>query len=81
MMNLYLYNRNKRGETEYRGTLYISFEMIPMNVSELNPVGIGREQPNLDPVLPEPAGRLNFASISGGLLFGGFFCLSGVIKE
>jgi len=81
MMNLFIYNKNKRGQTEYRGTLYVSFEMIPMSVAELNPVGNARDEPNRDPILPEPAGRLNFASITGGLLFGGFFCLSGAIKE
>lgn len=81
MMNLNMYNKNNKGENEYRGTIYVSFEIVPTHIAELNQLGQGRDEPNRDPVLPEPAGRLSLASIGGGLVFGGFFCLAGGLKK
>ena len=36
----------------------VSFELVPMEKAEMNPVGVGRDAPNVDPNLPEPTGRL-----------------------
>jgi len=51
--------------------------MIPEKVASQNPVGQGRDQPNRDPFLPEPAGRV---SLMGGML-AGFFCIAGTLKK
>lgn len=60
-----------------RGKVYISFGMIPQAQAKLAPVGKGRDAPNVDPFLPEPAGRI---SLMSGML-GGFFCICGKLKE
>jgi len=68
---------NKNGEPEYSGKVWISFSLIPDHAAKLSPVGVGRDAPNNDPFLPEPAGRI---SLMGGM-FGGFFCIAGHLKE
>ena len=66
-------NRNKKNELECRGRLMIGFSMLPMDIAELSKVGVGRNEPNNDPFLPEPAGRF---SLTGSIL-GGFFVVTG----
>lgn len=43
-----------------RGTVHISCELVPEELALLNPVGHGRDEPNLDPHLPPPIGRISF---------------------
>jgi len=65
--------RNKKNENESRGKLFVSFAMIPYEIAQLSKVGDGRNDPNIDPYLPEPAGRFSLSSS----MFGGFFCVAG----
>lgn len=68
---------NKSKAFEKRGTLFVSFNMIPYELAELSKVGQGRYSPNLDPFLPEPAGRFSLT----GSLFGGFFVVGGKLLK
>lgn len=58
-MKVMMWNRNKKGEMEVRGFVYISFQMIPVAIADLSPVGQARDSPNNDPHLPQPAGRIS----------------------
>jgi len=53
--------------------LFVSFAMIPYEIAQLSTVGDGRSDPNIDPYLPDPAGRFSLSSS----MFGGFFCVAG----
>ena len=48
------------GEGEQGGRVLCSVEILPKNMAELEPVGKGREEPNVNPYLPPPVGRLEF---------------------
>lgn len=76
-MQVCVYNKNKKGELEIRGKVWISFCIIPVAQAKLSPVGLGRDKPNLDPFLPEPAGRISFFT---GML-NGFLCVCGTLKD
>ena len=45
---------------ERKGRVLCSMEMVPKWKMEMNPVGLGRDEPNVDPYLPPPVGRLEF---------------------
>jgi len=48
-----------RAETSVNsGYILISIQVLPMDFVEKNPQGAGREEPNNDPHLPAPEGRL-----------------------
>lgn len=51
--------------------------MVPEAIAVLNPLGMGRDTPNRDPHLPEPAGRFSLM----GNMFAGFFCIAGTLKD
>jgi len=76
-LDVSVFNKNKKGEDEYRGKVWLSFAMLPEAAAKLSPVGLARDAPNIDPNLPEPAGRI---SLMSGML-GGFFCIAGTLKE
>ena len=42
------------------GRVLCSLEILPYWYAEMNPVGKGREEPNVNPYLPQPFGRLTF---------------------
>ena len=46
------------GEYRQNGQLYITVELVPFEQAEASPVGSGRSEPNTNPYLPPPAGRL-----------------------
>lgn len=77
LIEIELQNKNKSQEFEKRATLFVSFEMIPYELAELYKVGLGRNDPNLDPFLPEPPGRFSLS----GSLFGGFFVVGGKLLQ
>lgn len=53
---------NQQSKTrEPMGDVNLSIEIVPKKQSEAMPVGFGRSQPNINPVLPEPNGRLSFS--------------------
>ena len=43
-----------------KGRVLCSLEMVPKWKKELNPVGKGRDEPNVAPYLPPPVGRIQF---------------------
>jgi hypothetical protein len=45
-------------KTEKRGEVLITVEILPKTAAELLPAGLGRSEPNLNPYLPPPTGRL-----------------------
>lgn len=42
------------------GRVLCSIEVVPQWYAELNPVGKGRDEPNMNPYLPPPVGRIKF---------------------
>jgi hypothetical protein len=53
--------RNEDRELEPGGRVLVSFEVVPGVHAEACPVGKGRENPNIDPFLPPPVGRIKFS--------------------
>lgn len=73
LIEIVMQGKNKLNQLESRGKLFVSFNMIPFELAEMSKVGQGRSDPNLDPYLPEPAGRFSLS----GSIFGGFFVVAG----
>ena len=48
------------GEGEQGGRVLCSLEILPKTLADLEPLGKGREEPNTNPHLPPPVGRLEF---------------------
>mmetsp|Transcript_4050 Transcript_4050/g.3879 ORF Transcript_4050/g.3879 Transcript_4050/m.3879 type:complete len:713 (+) Transcript_4050:1971-4109(+) len=53
--------REKDGTETKAGKVLISFELVPEAKAEACKVGEGREEPNIDPPLPAPEGRMQFS--------------------
>lgn len=53
--------RNKKMQLEDGGRVQISFELVPIVAAKACEVGNGREEPNVDPYLPEPMGRVKWS--------------------
>lgn len=45
----------------FSGKLLISLELLPKENADAQPVGSGRNDPNQNPYLPPPAGRMKFS--------------------
>ena len=43
------------------GRVLCSLEVVPQWYADLHPVGKGREEPNMNPYLPPPVGRIRFS--------------------
>lgn len=43
------------------GKVLISLELLPKETADAQPVGVGRNDPNQNPYLPPPAGRMKFS--------------------
>lgn len=43
------------------GRLKMSLEVYPKKEAEANPVGAGQSEPNINPFLPKPFGRIEFS--------------------
>lgn len=52
---------NDKGKTVSRGNLKVSVDVYPVKDADNNPVGKGRDDPNLNPFLPPPVGRLELS--------------------
>ena len=48
------------GEGEQGGKVLCSLEILPKKIADLEPLGKGRNEPNMNPYLPPPVGRLEF---------------------
>lgn len=44
------------------GSVAISLDIVSISLAELDPVGLGRNEPNCKPFLPEPEGRIRMSS-------------------
>jgi len=53
---------------------------VPEDAAVLIPCGQGRTEPNADPFLPEPAGRMSLMTGPWASMFGGFFVIGGALK-
>ena len=53
--------RKEDGSNEASGKVEISFELVPKESALACPVGEGRDEPNIDPHLPEPTGRFQWS--------------------
>ena len=53
--------RNEDREMEPGGRVQVSFELMPKSFAEACPVGSGRDDPNIDPFLPPPIGRIKWS--------------------
>ena len=54
--------RHPNESEKNQGKIQISIEMIPAVMTEEFPAGLGRSEPNMNPVLPPPEGRLEWVS-------------------
>ena len=52
---------NETGELEDNGHVRIRIDITTMAFAETNKVGSAREDPNIEPFLPPPIGRLTFS--------------------
>lgn len=55
------YHNHKMKRNEYRGSLAVSVTIVPESETVTRPVGAGRDEPNSNPYLPPPVGRLTFS--------------------
>ena len=55
---------NGHGEEGDCGEVQVTIELLPKSVAARQPVGVGREEPNAHPVLPEPEGRIKLSPFS-----------------
>ncbi|KAH7649076.1 hypothetical protein FG379_001665 [Cryptosporidium bovis] len=63
---------------EKRGEMEIEISILPLSLAESMPVGIGREEPNRDPYLPDVTDHRNYITTSA---FGkGFFTATSNVK-
>ena len=51
---------SKQGVSKKKGRVLCSLEILPKWKADLIPVGKGRDEPNVDPYLPPPVGRIQF---------------------
>lgn len=54
-------SKGKEGELENNGWVRIQIDILPKSYAETNPVGSARDDPNIEPFLPPPVGRLFFS--------------------
>jgi hypothetical protein len=54
-------SKNDKGEFENNGFVRVQIEIVPADHADTNKVGAAREEPNANPFLPPPVGRLSFS--------------------
>ena len=47
-----------------KGALLVSVEILPKAMAEMKPAGVGRSEPNSNPVLEPPVGRIDWTKVS-----------------
>ncbi len=48
---------------ELRGEVLLSIEILPKSSATAAPVGLGRSEPNVNPYLPPPTGRMKWVCV------------------
>lgn len=56
-----LVNKNAKGELEVNGRLRIQIDVLPKVEAEKNKVGEAQSEPNVNPFLPKPEGRMELS--------------------
>ena len=56
-----LVTRDEHGAIEKTGKVRVQIDVYPKKLSEMNKVGEARQEPNVNPFLPPPMGRLSFS--------------------
>ena len=56
-----LYGKNKNGKFEVNAKLRMQIDIVPIKQADEMPVGQGRDEPNHDPYLPPPVGRISLS--------------------
>ena len=54
-------SKNDKGQMENNGYVRVQLDIVPADYAEKNKVGSAREEPNANPFLPPPIGRLSFS--------------------
>ena len=54
-------SKNDQGQLENNGYVRVQMDIVPADYAEKNKVGAAREEPNANPFLPPPVGRLSFS--------------------
>ena len=54
-------SKNAKGERVVQGRLKLSLDILSKKDAELNPVGEAQSEPNCNPFLPKPFGRIEFS--------------------
>ena len=53
--------KNDEGQIENNGYVRVQIDIVPADYAEKNKIGAAREEPNANPFLPPPIGRLSFS--------------------
>jgi hypothetical protein len=53
--------KNEEGEIENNGFVRVRIDIVPKEYAEKNKVGSAREDPNQEPYLPPPVGRISWS--------------------
>lgn len=56
-----LFDSTKKGKPEMNGKVRLRIDMLSKEEADENPLGKGRQEPNVDPYLPPPEGRIEFS--------------------
>jgi hypothetical protein len=56
-----LQNVDKHGKPKTNGYIRMQVDIVPMEMAKANPVGECQKEPNVDPHLPKPFGRIEFS--------------------
>ena len=51
---------------ELKGEVLLSIEILPKAAALSQPVGLGRSEPNVNPYLPPPTGRMKLVRVRTG---------------
>ena len=54
-------SKNDKGQIENNGYVRVQIDIVPADYADKNKVGSAREEPNANPFLPPPIGRLSFS--------------------
>lgn len=56
-----LMNVDNKGQQKTNGYVRMQIDLLPMEQAKANPVGECQKEPNTDPFLPKPFGRIEFS--------------------